>query len=191
MSEKTRSADLPGGTFSEWKPSGATIWAWTILCIPLFLFGVGIYATSATHGANHVEGTINPVEMLAAAALTLALGCIHEAVHAVPMMAFGAQPQFGILRHGGVPLGFYATSPGYRYTRRQYLSVCLAPLVILSPLGIALCWLPFGGYLVFPFAAVFAGCIGDLTITWHVLRAPSGAACEDMRDGTRFWTAEA
>jgi hypothetical protein len=195
MSAQTGATELPDDAISEWKPSGVTIWAWVILSIPLLWFGVGIYLASATHGASHVEGTIKSgeilVELLIAAALTLALACIHEAVHGLPMIAFGAKPQFGILRYGGVPMGLYATSPGHRFTRRQYLIVCLAPLAILSPLGVALCWLPFGGYLVVPFAAQFAGCIGDITITWHVLRAPAGAACEDMRDGTRFWKAEA
>jgi hypothetical protein len=37
----------------------------------------------------------------------------------------------------------------------------------------------------------FAGCLGDATIALQVLRAPANAVCEDMRDGTRFWKAEA
>ena len=84
-------------------------------------------------------------------------------------------------------MGFYATAPGHRFSRRQYLLVCLAPLAILSPLGILACWLPFGGYFVLQFAIQLAGCIGDATIAWHVLRASADAECEDMRDGTRFW----
>jgi hypothetical protein len=49
--------------------------------------------------------------------------------------------------------------------------------------------LPIGGYLVLPFAMHLAGCIGDVTIAWHVLRGPSDVLCEDLRDGLRLWKA--
>ena len=90
---------------------------------------------------------------------------------------------------GGIPLGFFATAPGHRFSRREYLLVALAPFLVMTPLGAAACLLPFGGYLAVPLAIVFGGCIGDLAITWRVLRAPSNADCEDLRDGVRFWTA--
>jgi hypothetical protein len=190
MSEQLQPAPADG-LIAEFRPGKVTIWAWAILSIPLFLVAVGVYATAAAHGANQAEGTIHPIDLLVVIALSAALLCIHEGVHGVVMIAFGASPRFGILKSSGLPMGFYATSPGYLYTRPRYFIVCLAPLAILSPLGLALCWLSFGGYLVIPFAIQLAGCIGDVTIAWHVLRAQRGALCEDMRDGTRFWKAEA
>jgi Putative zincin peptidase len=190
MSEQLQPAPADG-LIAEFRPGKVTIWAWAILSIPLFLIAVGVYATAATHGATHVEVTMRLGDLAAVVALSVAMVCIHEAVHAVVMIAFGASPRFGVLMSSGLPMGFYATSPGYRYTRPRYLIVCLAPLAILSPLGLAFCWLSFGGYLVIPFAIQLAGCIGDVTIAWHVLRAQRGALCEDMRDGTRFWKAQA
>jgi hypothetical protein len=47
--------------------------------------------------------------------------------------------------------------------------------------------MPTMSYAVLPFAVYLAGCIGDLTIAWHVVRAPADSACEAMRDGTRSW----
>jgi len=190
MSEQSQTA-APDGLISEFRPSKATIWTWSILSLPLFLLAAGVYAAAATHGAGKVEVTMGMTELVAVLVLSVAILIIHEAVHGVVMIAFGASPRFGVLRSGGLPMGLYATSPGYRYTRPAYLLVCLAPLAILSPLGLALCWLSFGGYMVVPFAIQFGGCIGDATIAWHVMRAPRGALCEDMRDGTRFWSAAA
>jgi hypothetical protein len=190
MSEQLQpeSAD---GLIADFRPGKVTLWVWSILTIPLFVIAAGLYLAAAAHGANYTEGSISIVGLLAVIALSVAIACIHEAVHGVVMIAFGGRPRFGVLMSSGVPLGFYATTPGYRYTRPQYLLVCLAPLAILSPLGLALCWLPLGGHLVVPFALQLAGCIGDVTIAWHVMRAPGGALCEDTRDGTRFWKAGA
>jgi hypothetical protein len=190
MSEQTQST-ATDSLIAEFRPGKITVWMWLILTIPLFVIAVGLYLAAATHGANHAEGSISIVGLLAVVVLSVAMVCIHEGVHGVVMITFGGHPRFGVLMTGGLPMGFYATTPGHRYTRPQYLLVCLAPLAILSPLGLALCWLSFGGYLVIPFAIQLAGCIGDVTIAWHVMRAPRGALCEDMRDGTRFWKAGA
>jgi hypothetical protein len=179
--------ELPDGVLSEWRPSTATWVVWMILMLPLTVVALAFYLFFALHGANHAEGTFSLGQLVLVVVLTLGLLCIHEAVHGIAMFAYGARPQFGILMTKAGPSGLYATAPGHRFSRRQYLIVCLAPLAILSPLGVLACWLPIGGYLVVPFAIQLPGCIGDATIALHVLRAPSGAACEDMRDGTRFW----
>jgi hypothetical protein len=123
-------------------------------------------------------------------ALILALSAAHEGVHGLAMMAFGARPTFGILKSGRVPWGFYTTSPGRRFTRRRYLIVALAPLAVIAPLGIPLCWSPIGGDLWFPFAVHLGGCIGDLTIAWHVLSGPREIFCEDLADGVRLWRSQ-
>jgi hypothetical protein len=129
--------------------------------------------------------------MALALVLITGFGIVHEAVHGIAMYAFGSKPQYGILKIAGMPAGFYATAPGHRYSRRQYLVVGLAPLAILAPLGLPACLLPFGAYLAVPLAVHLAGCIGDLTIVWHVLRAPSDVLVEDLRDGMRIWKVEA
>jgi hypothetical protein len=117
--------------------------------------------------------------------LSFGLMWMHEGVHGIFMLAFGARPKFGMLRTGVLVYGFYATDPGHRFTRRQYLAVCLAPLAILGLLGIPLCML--SPYLAVPFAFHLAGCIGDIGISYRVLQAPPTVICEDLRDGIRFW----
>jgi hypothetical protein len=190
MAEQAQTNALPDGAISEWRASRATKWAWMILIVPIFLIALDVYATIAAHGTGEFRGTFNAFGFAIVAALAIGLLCVHEAIHGVVMVAFGSRPTFGVLKNDGFPIGLYATSPGHRFSKSQYLIVALAPLAILGPIGILACWLPNGGYLVVPFAAHLAGCIGDLTIVWHVLRAPAGVACEDMQDGTRFWSAQ-
>lgn len=180
---------IPSGPISEWKPSRATWVGWTILGLPMtVLAGLG-YVFIATRGAFPASGSANLAQLALVAALTFALAAVHEAVHGLVMSAFGASPEFGVLRVERVPLGFFTTAPGHRFSRRQYLLVALAPFLVITPLGAAACLLPFGGYLAVPLAIVFGGCIGDLAITWHVLGVPSNVECEDLRDGVRFWKA--
>lgn len=193
MAEQPQATGLPDGALSEWKPSKATWRIWTILSIPIWLLGLDIYMVAAFGGS--ASGTVGFGQLMLwlvlTTGLTLVIMCVHEGVHGVAMLRFGAKPQFGILKIEGIVAGMYATAPGHRFSRNQYLAICLAPLAILAPLGIPACMLPFGGYLVMPLAMHLAGCIGDVTIAWHVLRGPSEVVCEDLRDGLRLWKAEA
>ena len=191
MAEQLQARVLPDGVISEWHPSKATIRAWSLLSLPIVVVAFFAYMLIAVHGETHAEGSIGLGDILLVVALSLGMFCVHEAVHGVAMFAFGGRPEFGVLKNDGFPVGFYTTTPGHRFNRRQYLVAILAPLAVLAPLGVPACWLPIGGYLVIPFAVQLAGCIGDVSIAWHVLRMPSDAVCEDLRDGTRFWKAAA
>jgi Putative zincin peptidase len=180
---------IPLGPISEWKPSRATWLVWTVLGTPMTVLAALGYVLIASRGALPASGSANLAQLALVAALIFGLAAVHEAVHGLVMSAFGASPEFGVLRVDGIPLGFFATAPGHRFRRRQYLFVALAPFLVMTPLGAAACLLPFGEYLAFPLAIVFGGCIGDLAITWHVLGAPPNVECEDLRDGVRFWKA--
>jgi hypothetical protein len=178
----------------EWKPSRSTLLGWSIMAVPMSIVGVVAYELAALGGklpGSEFSGSVGLGEILLVLALTFGLACVHEAVHGVVMLAFGARPEFGVLKIEGTWAGFYTTAAGHRFGRRQYLAICLAPFALLSPLGLLACQLPFGAYLVFPFTVQLAGCVGDLTIVWHVLRVPSDTLCEDLRDGTRFWRVQA
>ena len=180
---------IPLGPISEWKPSRATWLVWTVLATPMTVLAALGYVLIASRGALPASGSANLAQLALVAALTVGLAAAHEAVHGLVMRAFGASPEFGVLRVERIPLGFFATAPGHRFSRRQYLTVALAPFLVITPLGVPACLLPFGEYLALPLAIVFGGCIGDLAITWHVLGVPPNVECEDLRDGVRFWKA--
>jgi hypothetical protein len=190
MSDQSQVVEARYDGFSEWKPSRATVLAWNILSIPIVAIAAAAYLLVA-RGEIPTSGTVNLSDVAVVLALTLALACVHEGVHGVAIAAFGARPAFGMLMIKHVFPAFYATAPGYRFSRRQYLVIALAPLAVLTPLGILACSLSFGDYLAIPFGILLAGCIADVTIAWLVLRAPSDVTCEDLRDGVRLWRAAA
>lgn len=191
MAEQLPAGVLPDGAISEWRPSRATLMVWTILSVPITAIGFIVYMGLALRGDFPYSATIALGQIILVSALTLGLAWVHEGVHGIAIFAFGAKAEFGVLKIGGILAGFYTTAPGHRFSRRQYLIVALAPLAVLAPLGVPACLLPFGAYLAVPFAVHLAGCIGDVTIALQVLRAGRGVMCEDLRDGTRFWKAEA
>jgi hypothetical protein len=177
----------PDGASSEWHPTRTTWILWLILSLPILYVGAVVYTTAAFHGEipQSASGTVDIGPLIAVLLLGFGLMWVHEGVHGIFILAFGGRPQFGVLRTGVLVYAFYATDPGHRFTRRQFLAVILAPLAILGVLGIPLCML--SPYLVVPFALHLAGCIGDIAVSWHVLRRPSTVVCEDLRDGVRFW----
>lgn len=43
MAEQSQAGVLPDGVISEWHPSRLTIWAWTILSVPIGVIGLAVY----------------------------------------------------------------------------------------------------------------------------------------------------
>ena len=140
-------------------------------------------------------GILHPVGMLrlqllqvvSAIAAIVGTLVLHEGVHGLGMLAYGARPRFGILWQG---LMIYATSPGYAFRRNAYIGVALAPLIGLSLLAlIAIAFLPpFLAALVALCATVNgAGAVGDLWIVLKTLRYPPQAYIMDKRDGMQIF----
>ena len=169
---------------SEWHATPKTNGYWIVWSIPVAVAGMFAYGTVAT-GSPPTQSSIPPLPLIAA---VVAVFGLHEAVHAILIAAFGARPEFGIVRVGrsGVPLALFATALGHLFTRRQYLIVTAAPMVILSLAGIPACLSPLGGYLWLPFAWHLGGCVGDAIIIWRTLRQPADVLCQDLDDCTRF-----
>jgi hypothetical protein len=191
MAEQLQAPPTGDGPISEWHPNRRTLAAWYILSIPIFVVALAVYGMIAVRGEIPMQWTIDSTQIIVVLALTFGLAWVHEGVHGLAILAFGATPSFGVLKIGVTLAGFYTTAPGHRFGRTQYLIICLAPLVLLAPLGVPACMLPFGAYLMVPFAILFTGCMGDVTIAWHVLRGPHDVLCEDLRDGLRLWRREA
>ncbi len=111
---------------------------------------------------------------------------LHECVHGLLMRAFGARPRFGFYARGGM---FYAKAPGYRFTRRQYLIVVLAPLVGLSLLACAAIGLLAGTSMVW-YVALWgvvnaSAANADAWIAAVVLQHRADAHVVDEPDGLR------
>ncbi len=113
---------------------------------------------------------------------------LHEGIHGLVMIFFGARPIFGFIRK---TMLFYATSPGFAYTRDQHLWIGVTPLLVLN---LAFCFALFWpispmGALILSVLGAFntAGSIGDLWIGSVLWKFPSHARVIDEKDGFRVF----
>jgi len=173
----------------EWRPGRSEALAWNFVALVVVAVGLPLFAlpTIVRTGTQGGSFQIGWTQLLLVLAITTLLVVVHEAIHALVMSRFGAHPRFGALLVGGVMPALYATAPGHRFTRRQYLMVAATPAVTISVLGFCACFSPWGGYLILPLAIHLGGCVGDGFAAWRVLREPPGTECEDLRDGVRFY----
>ncbi len=170
------------------RPGSSAAVSWTVLGAAVTVLGVGLFAFPSILRAGPAGATfqIGLVDILLVVALTAVLVVVHEAIHALVMLGFGARTRFGAILVGRVLPAVYATAEGHHFTRGQYLTVAAAPAVAVSVLGFVACLGPWAGWLIVPLAVHLGGCIGDGSACWRALREPSGTECEDLRDGIRF-----
>jgi hypothetical protein len=163
-----------------------------LLSIPLaalFCYGyfhfVNIFGGMRAFELNSAETMGGVLGLLLGLAITIAL---HELAHGVAMQAFGARPEYGVMWKA---LAFYATTPGYAFTRRQYLIILLAPLVSLTLISLLAIVVLAGNPIVLLVALwgiVNGGsACGDLWIAGVALRYPESAYIIDERDGMRIF----
>jgi hypothetical protein len=112
---------------------------------------------------------------------------VHELVHAAAIALLGHQPRLGAKLDKGV---LYATADGALFRRDEFIMIALAPLVVITAVGL---WL----VVVLPdtlaywaaLAVVFnaSGAVGDLWMTGVVFRYPANALVRDEADGIRVY----
>jgi hypothetical protein len=153
-----------------------------------FVFGwlFGCYAVKVR--ADFIEMTLAVgigglllflLSILVSTALVLLL---HELIHGAFFWHFSrSRPRFG-LRAGYA----YAAAPGWFFPRRQYVIIGLAPLVLISVVGLALVAvapviiLPF---IIFGMIINAGGAVGDMWIVYKMIRARGNVLIEDLGDG--------
>ena len=115
----------------------------------------------------------------------------HEALHGLAIRLYGHRPRFGIALSKGV---MYATTDNALFPRNQFIAVALAPLVVMTLLGMVLMiFMPdaLGYYVGLMIALNAAGAIGDLWMTAVVMRYPANTLVRDEADSIRIYTYEA
>jgi len=172
----------------EWRPNTSTAITWNVVGLVITVAGLFLFALPIMLRSGSASGsvTFTLLDMLVVIALTALLLVGHEAIHGLAMRGFGARPTFGALLVAHLVPALYATAPGHRFTRGQYLATAAAPAVVISGLGFLACFGPWAGYLVVPLAIHLGGCVGDGFAALRTFREPSTTMCEDLRDGIRF-----
>jgi hypothetical protein len=143
---------------------------WVFFTVMVGLLG-GRYITGGT-------ATLSNLLLGIVIALVL-VPLLHEAVHGIAAMLAGVRPSYGI-------------GPGFAYTtfpdpvgKRPYLAIGLAPLVVLSAIGLplAVAWDAGAGAIIFALVVNAAGAIGDLWMSWRIVFQPRDALFVDLADG--------
>ena len=179
---------MSGQDIVDWRPGSASAVTWNVVGVVVALLGLPLFALPALLRAGPGGGSfrVGIPQILFVAALAVVLMAVHEAIHGVVMRSFGARPRFGATLVARVAPALYTTSEGHRFTRGQYVTVALAPALLISLLGLAAASQPWGAYLVVPLAIHLGGCVGDGFATRRVLSEAPGTRCEDLPDGIRF-----
>lgn len=110
---------------------------------------------------------------------------IHEAIHALAILFWGGRPYFG----AKLPLALYCGARAQLFSRRQYTAIALAPLVVITVLGLILiAWQPgLAAYVQLALSGNFAGAAGDVLVVSRMHTLPQNALLEDTETGYRAW----
>ena len=122
--------------------------------------------------------------ILISVALVIGTFVLHELIHGLFMSIYGGKPRYGAgIAHYILPY-FYATTKT-RFLRNQFIAIAIAPLVVISLVGIGLmAALPSIAHWIFiPFVVNASGAVGDLWVTRNVLRYPKHVLLEDRKTG--------
>ncbi|GCE20062.1 DUF3267 domain-containing protein [Dictyobacter kobayashii] len=111
--------------------------------------------------------------------------CVHELIHGAVFALWGGQPHFG----AKLPLALYCGARQQLFRRNHYLAVGLAPLIVLTLLGILVTIFYPGpaSYLLLAFAGNFSGAAGDVVVAQRVARLSNSVLIEDTEVGYTAW----
>ena len=151
----------------------------------LALFAFGFFFTSlytlftGNVGFNFTSGTI-----LISVALFVGTMVLHELIHGVFMSKYGGKPSYGAgIAYFILPY-LYATTKTV-FTRNQFIVIAIAPLVVISLVGIGImaAFPSIAHWMFIPFVVNASGAVGDMWVTRNVLRYPKHVLLEDIRTG--------
>lgn len=110
---------------------------------------------------------------------------IHEAIHGLAILFWGGRPYFG----AKLPLALYCGARSQLFSRQQYRVIALAPLVVITLLGVLLiAWQPgWASYLQLALSGNFAGAAGDVLVVARMQKLPADVLLEDTETGYRAW----
>jgi hypothetical protein len=126
-----------------------------------------------------------PILLLLLAVMALAI-VLHELAHGLFFWLFARhRPEFGI-----GPGYAFAAMPDWYYPRGQYLVIALAPLVLLTLVGLTASVFapqPWLNWLLVGMLINSGGAIGDMYIGWRVAREERSVLIKDSGDGFQLY----
>jgi hypothetical protein len=120
--------------------------------------------------------------------IILAVLPLHEGLHAAAILWTGHKPRFGAKLDKGV---LYATSDGALFRRAEFIVIALAPIIVITLVGMALMvvlpeWPAF--WIGIAVIVNASSAIGDLWMVVVVRRYADDTLVRDEADGIRIFT---
>lgn len=117
--------------------------------------------------------------------MALVIG-LHELCHGAAIRAFGGAPRYGVgVVYAVVPYAFATTDT--RFTRNQFLVAALAPLVLLTLVGVPAMVLFERPWLAVPLALNADGAVGDVWMALTLLSYPAEVSVVDSETGLELY----
>ncbi|MFN8373925.1 MAG: DUF3267 domain-containing protein [Anaerolineae bacterium] len=120
---------------------------------------------------------------------------LHEWLHGIAIAFYGHKARYGAkfatLGRLKIPIMLYATTDNGLFRRYEFMVIALTPLIAITVLSMLAAFiLPdrWHFYLTLAAALNAGGAIGDLWMTWVVLRYPVSALVRDEADSIRVYT---
>lgn len=113
---------------------------------------------------------------------------LHELIHALAFLFWGGKPYFG----AKLPLALYCGAKNQLFWRNHYLVVGLAPLLLITLVGVLLILVApvLASYLLFAIVGNIAGAAGDVLVALRLWRQDRTLLIEDTEVGYRAWKVE-
>ena len=166
-----------------------------LLAIGALIFGLTIVLGLTIRGLlrGYLEGSVNldGFFFLLVLGVFVAHIILHEGIHGLMFQYFGGKPRYGVKLAGKIfPVAFYATSRA-PITRNQYLQVCLAPFLTLTPvfllIGILANTEAIVALAIMAAAMNASGAIGDLLMSWKIRQHGRQTLFEDTEEGFNWY----
>ncbi|GIV62672.1 MAG: DUF3267 domain-containing protein [Chloroflexota bacterium] len=157
-----------------------------ILASAWFFIAIASYLRPEAEGQVFVfrfEGLQSLVAFLLLMLTLVLVLVLHEAVHGLGFrLLAGVKPQFAF--RGTYA---YAAAPGWYIPTEIYFWIGIAPLVVISLLAVVLIAIvPQSAltYVILAGVGNFSGAVGDMWVSFQLLRAPRGSLALDLGDET-------
>jgi len=184
---------------AEYGMSRPLVLQWTVVSMLGFvvsLFGLLLIYYGVTGDAAGTEFVVTPdagwwnlgFTAVVLVGVLLLIIIPHELCHGLAIRHFGGEPRFGLgVAYFVFPYAFATTET--RFSRNQFIVIALAPLVILSVLGVPVMLIFEWPWLALPLALNAGGAVGDLWMVLTLLSYPSTVTVVDTTTGLEIYGA--
>ncbi|EMA69981.1 hypothetical protein C468_00560 [Halorubrum kocurii JCM 14978] len=182
---------------AEYGMSRPLILQWTVVSMLGFvvaLFGLLLLYYVSTGDTAGTELVVTPdtgwwnlgLTIVVLVGMLLLVIVPHELCHGVGIRFFGGEPRFGLgVAYFVFPYAFATTET--RFSRDQFIAIALAPLVLLSLVGVPVMIVFEWRWLALPLALNAGGAVGDLWMALTLMRYPPSVTVVDTRTGLEIY----